>query len=313
MHVIARCRLVRLQLTIPSRRCICCLFAACSLIPVSIFDDDSLTSSLLNQIGVDFANIGFSVIDGYTAARTGCYYALHPLLVGFIWPNAWRQTRRNKARVPGEGWAGASWRVLTEPDVYRPLISVIYLLLFLFVIAPNDFQSDFYRSTWAYPFYVVSRMLIFASLMHLAPTRRTYAVALGETALVQFIMFATVVQKFVDSKLLVPDRIMPPVGAPAAGLTTFLATLLVTATSILSCSFSFGLSSSLAVPTWAVSHCAWLQRIGPLRLPLLRFPCGLTAFLLAWLINLAIPALWPLPDPFHAPMWYLGGPSPPAS
>ena len=63
-------------------------------------------------------------------------------------------------------------------------------------------------------------------------------------------------------------------------------------------SFSFGLSTPITLPPWAVNLSTLGGALPPtraVRLPVVHFPAGRFAFALAWIILLAIPTVLPLP------------------
>ena len=101
-------------------------------------------------------------------------YALHPLLVAHLWPNAWRPAPPLRRRAPPAdplGFARLLASLLREPAIYRPLLSVSYLNVFWHAMASGLMNAAFFTTAWSAPLTSALLLGVFASLMHLLPSR----------------------------------------------------------------------------------------------------------------------------------------------
>jgi hypothetical protein len=238
-------------------------------------------------------------------------YALHPPLVAYLFPDAWKSSpsaaTAMAAAAAADGDKQRSWlrswiARLRQPSSYRPLLGLAYLLGYHALINVHEgvYSKVVQHVVLARSFMLVFTAMqlgLFAALWHVLPNRATPLSALGTCALSTYIVYLGPIENFAmmrsqmgASLRFVNDRYHPYVEVTEL---LILALILYVATA-----FSVGATQPMLLPRWLAG--AKLPLGGytlpdAARLPKLHFPCGAHTVALAWLVIIAIPNVLPLP------------------
>ena len=133
----------------------------------------------------------------------------------------------------------------------------------------------------------------FVALFHLLPAKATPVSELGACAFVVFVVYTSWFENYLVKR---PGQIMLRLAnAPNVWPLELLGVLLLIFTVYVACAFSFGLSSPIALPSWACRSCFGRPLPDTISLPVLHFPCWPAAFLISWAVIIAIWLCLPLP------------------
>lgn len=253
-------------------------------------------SDIVGQIWYDFYNMFF---DNYFFTMLACY-ALHAPLVAQVFPGVFR--RHPPPAAAGESVC-FSFGLLHEPSVHRPLLSLAYLVIFG-LISGAAIDAPFFTTAWSVP---IAQGLLFGlltALTNLLPSRASPLGALGGCSLILYVVYFGYIEPGVMWKLMDAERLIPDEGS----FWMFVAVVLLALAGQLAGSFSFRLSAPLAIPRFWT--CQGLSATSTtIRLPMLHFPCGVVPLLVAWLVLLTTPYLFPVRHDVWAAVWWQGNQS----
>ena len=230
------------------------------------------------------------------------FYAAHPPLLDFFWSNAW---------LPPPAKLSTAAGVLSnvcEPYVFKRILFGAYLIGFVTLMCLPAFNpaagivgGDLMDSIFGPHVHLLLGPTIefamyhafFVALLHLLPAKATPVSELGACAFVVFVVYTSWFENYLVKR---PGQIMLRLAnAPNVWPLELLGVLLLIFTVYVACAFSFGLSSPIALPSWACRSCFGRPLPDTISLPVLHFPCGPAAFLISWAVIIAIWLCLPLP------------------
>ena len=231
-------------------------------------------------------------------------YAAFPLIVDYFLGDVWK----NEAPKQPPTFANPSFMTmarlrLSEPRIYRRILATLYIILYQIIIihmfAINNgignlatrnasFRNGPLGMLYSFLLSTLQGVLC-AALFVLLPSRATPFSAIGSCALGSYVLYLGFIEPVT---LITMGNSVRFVNAPYHPHTEVFQLGLLAVTALVGASFSFGLSSPFNLPSWAAKASSLggvLPPAATLRVPVVNFPAGKFAFLLAWVVMLAIP------------------------
>jgi hypothetical protein len=236
-------------------------------------------------------------------------YAAYPPLVDYFLGTVWKAEAPKQPLTANPSFFTMARLRLSEPRIYRRLLGILYIVVYQFVIirmfAINNgignlaTKSAFWRNGLPgmlfYWLFGTLQGFLCAALWVILPSRATPFSAIGSCALGSYVVYLGFLEPIT---LVVFGNSLKFVNSPYhPHIEVFLLGILAV-TTLVGASFNFGLSSPFSLPSWASkvsSLGGLLPTLTSVRFPILNFPAGKFAFVLAWVALLAIPTVLTVP------------------